>query len=337
MRHRRPAPNQPSTDDERAADGGTGSRHRGAGPAAVAARWRTPAAPAGRRGTGGRPGHRRGDRTPARRPARRPQSADFADADRAGRRRARSTPRRSAGSPRQLLALVLVPGLMTSSSAASPSGGVRDDRTTQPPAAAVGAAACCWPPWSPPVAWSAPAPAPRQRQRQRRSGVQSNVQARKAPAYTATKTLTRVFTNADGTTYDFPSQHGHGDRRRRPRTCAAGSGSLVSWTRRPAERRPGQQPVRRERAPPGVPGRRSCSAAGSTTRRCPTAKQLRPETCWTASVAQRSQITRGPRSRRTWTHDLYAEPADKERVSGVTRSRPPRCARPADSRRTTPG
>ena len=49
----------------------------------------------------------------------------------------------------------------------------------------------------------------------------------------------------------------------------------------------------------------------------PVAKQVSPETCWTASVAQRSQITRSD-FEATWIHDLYADPADKARTSGLT-------------------
>ncbi|WP_036508223.1 hypothetical protein [Nocardioides sp. URHA0020] len=40
-----------------------------------------------------------------------------------------------------------------------------------------------------------------------------------------------------------------------------------------------------------------------------------PETCWTSSFSQRSQVSRSA-SDATWTHDRYADPADKEKVSG---------------------
>ncbi len=40
----------------------------------------------------------------------------------------------------------------------------------------------------------------------------------------------------------------------------------------------------------------------------PQAKQLSPETCWTGSVAERSQVSRAG-SDSSWIHDLYAAPA----------------------------
>ena len=43
---------------------------------------------------------------------------------------------------------------------------------------------------------------------------------------------------------------------------------------------------------------------------------MRPETCWTASVAQRSQITRSEADA-SWVHDLDAADADKTRASGL--------------------
>ncbi len=47
----------------------------------------------------------------------------------------------------------------------------------------------------------------------------------------------------------------------------------------------------------------------------PEARQLRPETCWTASVAQRSQITRSE-AEASWTHDSTRPPRTR-RVSGL--------------------
>jgi hypothetical protein len=46
-----------------------------------------------------------------------------------------------------------------------------------------------------------------------------------------------------------------------------------------------------------------------------TASTVTPETCWTSSFSQRSQVSRSA-SDATWTHDVYADPADKEKVSG---------------------
>ncbi len=69
----------------------------------------------------------------------------------------------------------------------------------------------------------------------------------------------------------------------------------------------------------------------------PVEQQLRPETCWTGSVAQRSQITRSD-GEATWTHDLYARPADKERRLGhARRSRPRTSARPPTRSPSSPG
>lgn len=48
----------------------------------------------------------------------------------------------------------------------------------------------------------------------------------------------------------------------------------------------------------------------------PAAQQLRPETCWTSSVAQRSQRLRS-RSEAEWTVDRYATAADRQPVSGM--------------------
>ena len=42
----------------------------------------------------------------------------------------------------------------------------------------------------------------------------------------------------------------------------------------------------------------------------PNAKQLSPDTCWTGSVAERSQVSRAG-SDSSWIHDLYASAADK--------------------------
>lgn len=48
----------------------------------------------------------------------------------------------------------------------------------------------------------------------------------------------------------------------------------------------------------------------------PLAKRVRPETCWTSSVAQRSQRLRS-RSESTWLVDRYADEADRQPVSGM--------------------
>lgn len=48
----------------------------------------------------------------------------------------------------------------------------------------------------------------------------------------------------------------------------------------------------------------------------PLAQQLRPETCWTSSVEQRSQRQRS-RGEATWLVDRYADDADRQPVSGI--------------------
>jgi hypothetical protein len=50
--------------------------------------------------------------------------------------------------------------------------------------------------------------------------------------------------------------------------------------------------------------------------------EVTPETCWTSSFAQRSQVSRSD-VEATWTRDLYADPATKERVSTSKGELPP--------------
>ncbi|MDO9496392.1 MAG: hypothetical protein Q7J48_11875, partial [Nocardioides sp.] len=134
------------------------------------------------------------------------------------------------------------------------------------------------------------------------------------PAYQATKSLTRAFTNPDGTTYAFPSNtvtvtaDQTENLRGRQRI-------LISWK--------GAQPSGgRASNPYGESGLQQeypvviMQCRGVDDPSLPKAKQLRPETCWTASVAQRSQITRSE-SEASWTHDLDAGRDDKTRVSGM--------------------
>ena len=129
----------------------------------------------------------------------------------------------------------------------------------------------------------------------------------KGPAFTQTKQLTRVFTNPDDTTYEFPTNtvtvtaSETKNLRGRQRI-------LISWT--------GAQPSGgRASNPYGENGLQQeypvvilqCRGVGA---------EVTPETCWTGSVAQRSQITRGD-AEASWTRDLLADAADKERVSGM--------------------
>ncbi|GAA3661536.1 hypothetical protein GCM10022237_21790 [Nocardioides ginsengisoli] len=55
---------------------------------------------------------------------------------------------------------------------------------------------------------------------------------------------------------------------------------------------------------------------GTDDARLPAAKRLRPETCWTSSFFQRSQVTK-PNSQALWRVDRYASDADKQAVSGT--------------------
>ncbi|KAB2809432.1 hypothetical protein F9L07_20610 [Pimelobacter simplex] len=48
----------------------------------------------------------------------------------------------------------------------------------------------------------------------------------------------------------------------------------------------------------------------------PAAQRLRPETCWTSTYGQRSQIAESPNNA-LWTVDRYATAADKKQLSGV--------------------
>jgi hypothetical protein len=48
-----------------------------------------------------------------------------------------------------------------------------------------------------------------------------------------------------------------------------------------------------------------------------TGRAVTPETCWTSSYGERSQVSRSD-NEATWTRDLDAAPADKEKVSGLS-------------------
>ncbi len=141
-----------------------------------------------------------------------------------------------------------------------------------------------------------------------------DVSGRQAATFTQTKPLTRVFDNVDGTTYEFPTntvtvnasetQNLRGRQR-----------ITISWT--------GAQPSGgRASNPYGEKGLQQeypvviLQCRGRDDASLPVEQQLRPETCWTASVAQRSQITRAD-GEAIWVHDRLAAPADKERISGL--------------------
>ncbi|GAB3200516.1 hypothetical protein GCM10027062_20340 [Nocardioides hungaricus] len=136
----------------------------------------------------------------------------------------------------------------------------------------------------------------------------------KAEGWSETKTLTRQFVNADGSTYSFPSYRvtvsadQTTNLRGRQRI-------LISWK--------GAQPSGgRASNPFGENGLNQeypvviMQCRGTDDPSLPRARQVRPETCWTASVAQRSQITRSE-SEAAWLEDLDASPEQKVRVSGM--------------------
>ncbi|GCD91354.1 hypothetical protein [Nocardioides sp. LS1] len=133
-------------------------------------------------------------------------------------------------------------------------------------------------------------------------------------SFTATKTLTRVFTNADGSTYEFPS-HTVTVNANHTKDLRGRQRILISWK--------GAQPSGgRASNPYGENGLLQeypvviLQCRGTDDASLPVKKQVTPQTCWTGSVAQRSQITRSD-SEASWRHDLVAAEADKARVSGM--------------------
>jgi hypothetical protein len=144
-------------------------------------------------------------------------------------------------------------------------------------------------------------------------GSGDNISQRGAtPPYTATKTLTRQFVRDDGTTFDFPSNtvtvtaSPTTDLRGRQRV-------LISWS--------GAQPSGGRAANPyGENGLAQeypvvilqCRGVDNAT--APIEQRVRPDTCWTNSVAERSQVDRGD-SEAAWINDLNADASDRNRLS----------------------
>lgn len=137
---------------------------------------------------------------------------------------------------------------------------------------------------------------------------------RTGDAFRQTKTLTRTFVQADGSTYSFPSYRVTvtADKTRNLR----GRQRIeIGWT--------GAQPSGgRASNPYGENGLNQeypvviLQCRGTDDPKLPKARRLRPETCWTGSVGQRSQITRSE-SEASWIRDADAAEADRERVSGM--------------------
>lgn len=132
--------------------------------------------------------------------------------------------------------------------------------------------------------------------------------------YSETKKLTRTFVQADGSTYSFPSYKV---------TVTADQTTDLRGRQRIEIRWKGAQPsAGRASNPYGENGLNQeypvviLQCRGTDDPSLPVRKQVRPETCWTASVAQRSQITRSE-GEASWTHDADADETDKARVSGM--------------------
>jgi ABC-type phosphate transport system substrate-binding protein len=133
-------------------------------------------------------------------------------------------------------------------------------------------------------------------------------------SWTATKTITRQFVQPDGTTYSFPS-HKVTVTAEHTKNLRGRQRILIKWK--------GAQPSGgRASNPYGENGLNQeypvvvLQCRGVDDPSLPKKQQLSPANCWTASVAQRSQITRSE-GEAAWTHDLFAAPEDKARISGL--------------------
>ena len=133
-------------------------------------------------------------------------------------------------------------------------------------------------------------------------------------SYNLTKTLTRTFTEADGSitpvsSYDVTVKVNHTENLRgRQRVKVTWSGAQPSGGR--ASNPYGEKGLQQEY--PVV----IMQCRGTDDPALPLDEQVRPETCWTASVSQRSQVLKS-NNESTWTQDTYASEADKQRVSGL--------------------
>jgi hypothetical protein len=141
-----------------------------------------------------------------------------------------------------------------------------------------------------------------------------NVERTGGSPFSLTKALTRTFVTDDGTTYEFPANTVSVDASQ-TKDLRGRQRILVSWT--------GAQPSGgRASNPYGENGLQQeypvviLQCRGTDDASLPLDQQVRPETCWTGSVAQRSQITRSD-GEASWIHDQLAAPADKERLSGI--------------------
>lgn len=133
-------------------------------------------------------------------------------------------------------------------------------------------------------------------------------------AFRATRTLTRTFGEVGGGSTQVSShtvtvEADHTENLRgRERVLVSWSGARPSAGR--ASNPFGENGLQQE-YPVVV-----MQCRGTDDPSLPEAQRLRPETCWTASVAQRSQTLRST-SESTWVRDVHNTPADKQRVSGL--------------------
>lgn len=139
--------------------------------------------------------------------------------------------------------------------------------------------------------------------------------AKQDDGFTATKTIGRRFVEADGSVYEFPTYEvtvtadRTKDLRGRQRIGISWSGAQPSGGR--ASNPYGENGLNQEY--PVV----IMQCRGTDDPTLPADKQVRPETCWTGSVIQRSQVQRSS-SEAAWTRDADGAPADRERISGAT-------------------
>lgn len=138
--------------------------------------------------------------------------------------------------------------------------------------------------------------------------------SRAKPAFSETRTIQRTFVNADGTTYSFPA---------RTMTVTADQTSDLRGRQRILIQWSGAQPSGGRGVNPfGENGLNQeypvvvLQCRGVDDPEAPEAKQVRPETCWTTSVAQRSQVARSEGDA-IWTVDALADEADRGRLSGL--------------------
>lgn len=133
-------------------------------------------------------------------------------------------------------------------------------------------------------------------------------------SYRATKTIGRVIVGADGveqpvSSYDMTvTANGLTDLRGRERV-------EVSWTGAPPSGGRSNDPY----GPKGLAQEYPVvvmQCRGLDDPKLPPRKRLSRETCWTSAVTQRSVLIASG-ANATWTVDHYADPADRELISGM--------------------